>query len=76
VVFIQKRAMEGRTRTSGNNPAFFCEDLDFVDLNVFKEGKSQFFLFLICIDLTARSEWLSLFNDIDAKTQEFKRPTF
>jgi len=41
VVFIQKRAMEGRTRTSGNNPAFFCEDLDFVDLNVFKEEESE-----------------------------------
>ena len=42
VVFIQKRAMEQITSTSGNNPAFFCEDLDFVDLNVFKEGKSLF----------------------------------
>ena len=40
VVNIQKRAFEPATNPAGNNPRFFCNELDFVNLNVFQEGKT------------------------------------
>ena len=39
---IQRRAFEPATNQAGENPQVFCDELDFVNLNVFKEGKTHF----------------------------------
>ena len=50
VEFIHRKAFERRTGRSGGNPAVRCENIDRVNLNVFREGKFLIFYYLSYVD--------------------------
>ena len=71
VVNIQRNAFMPGTNSAGDNPRIFCDELDFVNLNVFREGKTLFFCFCFPCCCSFCKHWFHYYLLFGKGSQEF-----